>query len=167
MSDRGPEPRTGRRSAVLGGRQATADWGGRAGELFYDVFEWLAARLGEEADAARLAVCFGIGILLYFAAPAEPSLYAPAIPFVLLAGIAWASRERPFAFALALALTAIASGFGAGCLRSALVAHPMLTRATGTVTRRATQRPRAIRTTRLRRICRRTTSRKATLSSAA
>jgi competence protein ComEC len=75
MSERDGQPRVGR-SAVLGGRQAAADWGGRAGDLFSAVFEWLAARLGEEADAARLApwlaVCFGIGILLYFAAPPEP-----------------------------------------------------------------------------------------------
>jgi competence protein ComEC len=96
---------------VLGGRQAAADWGGRAGDLFSAVFEWLAARLGEEADAARLApwlaVCFGIGILLYFAAPAEPSLYAPVFAIVLFGALAWASRERPFAFAFALALTAL------------------------------------------------------------
>jgi len=94
--------------------------------------------LRAEADAGRLApwlaVCFGTGILLYFAAPAEPSLYAPAIALALSSTLAWASRERPLAFALALAFTAIAAGFEAGCVRGALVAHPMLTRATSTVT---------------------------------
>jgi competence protein ComEC len=54
--------------------------------------------LGEEADAARLApwlaVAFGIGILLYFAAPSEPSPYAPAVKLALFGGIVWVSRER-------------------------------------------------------------------------
>src|SRR5690606_18924303 len=138
MSGRDGPPHAGRRSAVLGGRQAAADWGGRAGDLWSAASDWFAARLREEADAGRLApwlgVGFGVGVLLHFAAPAEPALYAPAILLMLLGALAWASRERPFAFGLALALTAIAAGFGAGCLRGALVAHPLLTRATGSVT---------------------------------
>jgi competence protein ComEC len=77
---------------VLGGRQAAADWSGRAGDFLSFIYDWLAARLGEEADAARLApwlaVAFGAGILLYFAAPSEPALYAPAIAIVLFGGIA-------------------------------------------------------------------------------
>jgi competence protein ComEC len=51
-----------------------------------------------EARAARLTpwlpVAFGFGILLYFAAPAEPSLAAGAVSLVLLVAVAWVSRDR-------------------------------------------------------------------------
>jgi competence protein ComEC len=134
----GPGPRVGRRAVVLGGGRAAAGWAERAGDLLALVAEWLAAASRLEADAGRLApwlaVAFGIGILLYFGAPSEPSLYAAPIPIVLCAVVAWVSRERPFAFALSLALVAAAAGFAAGCLRGALVAHPLLTRTTGVVT---------------------------------
>jgi competence protein ComEC len=134
----GQEPRIGRRAAVLGGRRAANDWAGQAGALLARARDWAADTLRAEADAARLApwlaVGFGFGILLYFVAPAEPSIYAPAAALVVLVLIAWASRDRPFAFGLVLALISIAAGFGAGCLRGSLVAHPVLTRPTATVT---------------------------------
>jgi competence protein ComEC len=107
--------------------------------------------LRAEADASRLApwlpVAFGIGILLYFAAPVEPSLYAPLAALLLFSVIAWISRARPFAFAMALALAAVAAGMGAACLRAAFVEHQVLTRPLATValtgfveTRDATER---------------------------
>ncbi|MCC6949091.1 MAG: ComEC family competence protein [Bradyrhizobiaceae bacterium] len=138
MSERGGQgPRAGRRAAVLGGRRAAADWAGRAGDLVAAAGEWIAGSLRAEADAGRLApwlaVSFGTGVLLYFAAPSEPSLFAPFILLALLAAVTWASRARPFAFSLSLALTAVAAGFTAGSLRSALVEHSVLTRPTGTV----------------------------------
>lgn len=138
MTDAGWQgPRAGRRAAVLGGRQAAADWVGQAGALFAQARDWLADALRAETDAARLApwlaVGFGFGILLYFAAPSEPTILAPAGALVLFVAVAWVSRERPFAFALAVALTCVAAGFGAGCLRGAMVAHPVLTRPTATV----------------------------------
>lgn len=133
----GPKPRAGRRVAVLDGRRAAADWAARAADFFSLIGTWIANALRAEADAGRLApwlaVGFGAGIVLYFAAPSEPSLYAPVIVLVLFASIAWVSREQPAAFALSLALLSIAAGFGAGCLRAAMIAHPVLTRATGTV----------------------------------
>jgi competence protein ComEC len=108
------------------------------GDALRSAAEWLRAALLAEADAGRLApwlaVTFGAGILLYFAAPAQPSIYAPAVVLIVLGWSAWASRERPFAFGLALALLAVAAGFGAGTLRGALLDHSVLTRPTGTVT---------------------------------
>lgn len=138
MSDMGgASPRAGRRAAVLGGRRAAADWAERAADLLAAVGGWLTAALRAEADAGRLApwlaVAFGVGILLYFGAPSEPSLYAAPVPVALFAAVAWVSRERPFAFALSLVLVALSAGFGAGCLRGALIAHSPLTQPTGSV----------------------------------
>ena len=68
--------------------------------------------------------------------PASPTV-ARRLPFVALAlftVLAWMSRERAVAFAAALTLIAIAAGFAAGCVRGAMVAHPVLTRGTGMVT---------------------------------
>jgi competence protein ComEC len=134
----GERPRSGARAAVLGARRAASEWPWRAGRAFDAISDWIAGALRIEADSGRLApwlaVGFGIGILLYFGAPAEPSVWAPFAALVAFAAIAWASRERPFAFALALALVSIAAGFGAGCLRGLVVAHATLVRPTGTLT---------------------------------
>jgi competence protein ComEC len=134
----GRRPRVGRRAVALGGGRAAADWAESAPDVLASAHEWLAAALREEADAGRLApwlaVGFGAGILLYFAAPSEPSLLAPGILVAVLVALAWASRERPFAFGLSLALISVAAGFTVGCVRGSLIAHPVLTRTTGTVT---------------------------------
>ena len=138
MSERGGQGSSARqRAAVLGGRRAAADWAGGAGDLVAAAGEWIAASLRAEADAGRLApwlaVGFGTGVILYFVAPAEPEIHAAPVAILLLCAIAWVSRERPFAFAFSLALLSVVAGFGAGCLRGALVAHPVLTQPTGAV----------------------------------
>lgn len=139
MADSGGRgPRAGTRALVLGARRAAARWTGRAGGLLALTGAALRETLHAEADAGRLApwlaVGFGIGVLLYFAAPAEPSLLASAVLLAAVAALAWAARARPFTFALLLALLAAGAGFAAGTLRGALVAHPVLVRPTGTVT---------------------------------
>ena len=136
MAREDPQPRAGRRAAVLGTRRTAG--AGSLGDLFSSASEALAGLFRTEADAARLApwlpVAFGIGILLYFAAPAEPSLIAAmaALAFLILA--AWLSREHAAAFVIALGLAFLAAGFAASTLRAALVAHPVLTRNPGPVT---------------------------------
>ncbi len=126
----GRRPIAGRRAAVLGAGQPAAGWASRAGHFADDARAWVAAALHAEADNGRLApwlsVAFGTGVLLYFVAPSEPVLAAPVMLTVLLAGLAWASRERPFVFPLLLALIAVAAGFATGCVRAALVAHKPL-----------------------------------------
>ena len=138
MADAGGGPsRVGPRVAVLGARQAGV-WTARGGQALGAAREWIAGAVRLEADAGRLApwlaVGLGVGILLYFAAPSEPSIWAPLATLAGFVAIAWASRERPFAFAVSLALIAVAAGFGAGCLRGMVVAHSTLTRPTGTLT---------------------------------
>ncbi|MDO8535014.1 MAG: competence protein ComEC, partial [Xanthobacteraceae bacterium] len=137
MAESGDRPRAGTRAAVLGTRRAAAGLAALIGARLGAAGEFFAKALRAEADAARLApwlpVAFGIGILLYFAAPAEPLLWAPLTSVAGFGVIAWISRERPFAFAVALALAAVAAGFSAASLRAALVAHPVLTRPIATV----------------------------------
>lgn len=125
------------RAAVLGSRAGTAlhhgwrEWLSPAGE-------WIAREAAKEVEAARLApwltVFFGVGILLYFAAPSEPLLIAPLAALFLLCALCGISRERPFAFALLLSLAAVAAGFSMACARAAYVEHKVLTRTTGTLT---------------------------------
>jgi competence protein ComEC len=143
-------PRAGRRAIALGARRAAgAD---ALGDLFAAAGQALAALFRAEADVARLApwlpVAFGIGILIYFAAPAEPSPIAAAIALVLMLLAVLASREYAVVFALTLALAFVAAGFAASTLRAAMVAHPVLARSPGPITlkgfvesRDATRRP--------------------------
>lgn len=133
----GRRSRAGRRAAVLGG-QTSAEWGGRAGAFAGDWQARLADALRAEADAGRLvpwlAVVFGIGVLLYFAAPSEPSLIASIVLTIAFGTAAWACRERPVLFSILVALATAAGGFGAGCVRAALVEHQPMTGAPRTVT---------------------------------
>ncbi|MFO1059606.1 MAG: ComEC/Rec2 family competence protein [Dongiaceae bacterium] len=73
-----------------------------------------------------LPVALGGGIACYFALPVEPAwwLVPAALPPALLA--AWLLRRWPLAPLPALALAAALVGLGAGQLRTALVAAPML-----------------------------------------
>jgi len=101
-----------------------AQWLGLAGKLD----AWLAA----EARPGRLilwcAVAFGTGIAIYFFADTEPALWAPLLLWVACAILAVALRERPNGFAAAALLAAVAAGFTAATVRTALLAHPVLER---------------------------------------
>lgn len=137
MANENERPRTGGRTAAIGGRRAPS-FGVLAGDLWQAAGGQFARAFRAEADAARLApwlpICFGIGIILYFAAPAEPSLIAAAASFLFFALVVFLSRARPVAFAVTLGLAATTAGFAAGTLRGALVAHPVLLRPTATLT---------------------------------
>ncbi len=92
--------------------------------------ETLARWFATDTAAGRLLpwlpVCFGTGVVLYFTAAREPSLWA-ALPLVgTFAAAAFLARRRPVAFPVLLGLAAIAAGFATATLRSARVAHPVL-----------------------------------------
>lgn len=136
MANKSDKPQVRSRAAVLGGQ--VAGWTEVTGGGFLAAgWRSISGACQSETDAARLApwlpVLFGVGIILYFAAPREPSLMAVCLTFATLASIAFACRAQPFAFAVSLALAAIAAGFAIGSLRGHWVAHPVLTRATQTV----------------------------------
>ncbi|MEZ0170596.1 ComEC/Rec2 family competence protein [Microvirga sp. TS319] len=95
--------------------------------------EWLRRCLADEVAQRRLfpwlAVCFGLGVLLFFQAEA-PSLWAPLGAFALSAAAAVRLREKLPALVLSIGLAAAFAGFSAGIVRTRSVAAPVLTRMT-------------------------------------
>jgi competence protein ComEC len=95
---------------------------------------WLVRNLAIEIEQRRLfpwiAVCFGLGILLFFQAEGEPALWAPVGALFVCAATAIALREKPAALAVMIALSALFAGFSAGVIRARSVAAPVLTRVT-------------------------------------
>lgn len=93
---------------------------------------WLRACLAEEIEQRRLfpwlAVAFGCGVLLYFAAEGRPALWAPLLAGSGAAAAAVAVRARPVAFATALGACAVFAGFAAGVWRERRVEAPVLGR---------------------------------------
>ncbi|WP_070999418.1 ComEC/Rec2 family competence protein [Methylobacterium sp. C1] len=96
---------------------------------------WVAAGLAREAEQRRLfpwlAVAFGGGILVYFAAAdGAPSLAAPLIAAAFALAPVPVLGARPAALAAALAVAAALLGFAAATWRVTQVAAPILTRTT-------------------------------------
>ncbi|QGY04657.1 ComEC family competence protein [Methylobacterium mesophilicum SR1.6/6] len=99
------------------------------------VRRWVAEGLGREAEQRRLfpwlAVAFGAGILVYFAAAdGTPILAAPLVGAALALAPVPFLGARPVALALALAAAAGFLGFAAATWRVTQVAAPILTRTT-------------------------------------
>jgi competence protein ComEC len=86
--------------------------------------EWALAGPGRLVP--WLAVAFGFGIVLYFAAVREPALWAAVALFLAASATAVALRHRPVAFPIALAIAAIAAGFATAAIKRAIIAHPVL-----------------------------------------
>ncbi|KAA2243927.1 ComEC/Rec2 family competence protein [Salinarimonas soli] len=113
-------------------------WSSGAGRAFParmpDVGALLVAWLGEEVERRRLfpwiAVAFGVGVLLFFAAEGSPSLWAPVAGFGLATAIAVALRHRVWGLAAAIGCAALFAGFAAGVLRLRAVEVPLVERIT-------------------------------------
>ena len=92
----------------------------------------LGAVFAREMEAGRgflwLPVLFGGGIVIYFALPAEPSAVALALAALLLAVVAWRSRDRVSLFRVLTALAAVVMGVTVAKLRTDLVAALALPR---------------------------------------
>ena len=95
----------------------------------------LSATLESESDRWFLwvPVCLGTGAALYFSALSEPSIIAVSAFLGVTIALYALLRRRRLAAALAGALLCIAIGYGDAKLRTAYVASPTLTRATGLV----------------------------------
>jgi competence protein ComEC len=100
---------------------------------FRDSRRWLSRCAEQEVEQRRLfpwiAVAFGLGILLFFAAEGRPSLWAPAAAG-LAAAAAVLARRRLLGFAIAIGFAALFFGFAAGVLRMRAVEAPVLGRTT-------------------------------------
>jgi competence protein ComEC len=87
---------------------------------------WALADVGPGRLVPWLAIAFGFGIILYFAADREPALWAAALLFAGAVVGAILARKRPVAFPLALAIAAASAGLLTATARQAWVAHPVL-----------------------------------------
>jgi competence protein ComEC len=129
-------PRAARKAVAIAGTDALGATG--IHELFSAFAARVRAAFAEEAEQGRLApwlaAGFCAGVLLYFLAPAEPSWIVAVLFFGVMAWLGFALRERAFAWALTAMLAAIAGGFATGSVRGAMVAHPVLTAPTTTIT---------------------------------
>ena len=104
-----------------------SSWFRFARDLTAKLPEWALADVAPGRLVPWLPVAFGLGIALYFTAEREPAVFAAAaLALACLVG-AVLVRRRPFALPLMLAFTAAAAGFAVMTVRSASIAHPILT----------------------------------------
>jgi competence protein ComEC len=90
------------------------------------IHEWAA----QETAAGRLlpwfAVAYGAGIVVYFTAEREPSLWAAATLAAVCGSVALLSRKRFVAQVVALGVFAASLGFAIATLKTSLIDHPVL-----------------------------------------
>jgi competence protein ComEC len=128
---REPDERRGRSAA----QAAALPFGfARASRIlpFQDWRQWLAGCARQEVEQRRLfpwiAVAFGLGILLFFAAEGQPALWAPLAGAVGAAVAAIFARRRLIGFPVAVGVAALFFGFAAGVLRIRAMDAPVLGR---------------------------------------
>lgn len=94
--------------------------------------DWFHGALREEIESRRLlpwlAVAYGAGILLAFAADGPPSFWPALAAGAVLAALAWRARAHLGRQVPLVALAALFLGFAASLLRMALVEAPVLSR---------------------------------------
>ena len=90
------------------------------------VGEWAVAEVAPGRLFPWLAVSFGTGIVLYFAADREPAWWATIALALVAAATAVGARRRHVGFPLALALAATAVGLAVPTLKTARIVHPVL-----------------------------------------
>ena len=98
------------------------------------VRSWALAEVAPGRLVPWLAIAFGVGTVLYFAADQEPSSWAAAGALAGACSVAFVARRHAVLFPLAVAVAAVAGGFAAGAIERAWVAHPVLQVATSNVT---------------------------------
>src|ERR1019366_7433512 len=94
---------------------------------------WALAEVAPGRLVPWLAIAFGLGTVLYFAADQEPSPWAAAGALAAASTAAIVARRRPVAFQLLLAIATMTAGFATGTFKRALIAHPVLQAATSNV----------------------------------
>lgn len=73
-----------------------------------------------------LPVGFGVGIVLYFSAGREPTVWAASGATIVAAVVCFVARHRAVGLVLALAIMSIAAGFATATVKTALIDHPVL-----------------------------------------
>ena len=88
--------------------------------------DWALVEVGPGRLVPWLAIAFGCGIVVYFAADQEPAPWAAAALLVAAGTLAILARRQPMAFPLLLGLAAMAAGFATATVKRAVIAHPVL-----------------------------------------
>jgi len=101
-------------------------WAHLLGRTAQQLRAWVLVDAGPGRLAPWLAVAFGIGIIVYFAAEREPALWAGPSLLVGAIVIAVLTRHRPVAFPIMVGIAAVAAGFTAATVKRTLIAHPVL-----------------------------------------
>ena len=91
------------------------------------LIDWIASDTAPGRLIPWLPVAFSAGVILYFAADTEPNMWAACITALVSLSVCIAVRARPLAWPVMLAVTAMTMGLAAGTLRTARLAHPVLT----------------------------------------
>jgi competence protein ComEC len=112
------------------GRGPVLSWPAGLEALARTVFErvciWALAEVAPGRLVPWLAITFGLGTVLYFAADQEPSPWAAAGALAAAAVAAAFARRHVILFPLCVGVAAVAAGFAAGTIKRALIAHPVL-----------------------------------------
>lgn len=115
---------------------------GSGSDLFGSAAGRLSAALAEEEERGRFFLFLPVaaigGVLLFFGAGRDPSLFAAGLAFAAMLVLVYLCRARPAGFPLALGLLALTAGFLAATLRTEWVKAPVLEkpvrgRAVGTI----------------------------------
>lgn len=114
-----------------GGRRPAWAWwpdslGGIARPIGERLRAWALVDVGPGRLVPWLAIAFGVGIILYFAAEREPQPWAAATLFCAAVVAAILARNRAIAFPLTLAVAAASAGFLTATAKRAFIAHPVL-----------------------------------------
>jgi competence protein ComEC len=85
---------------------------------------WAAQEIAADRLLPWLAVAYGFGVIIYFTADREPAWWAPTALAAVCAIGAVVLHRHLLAFVLSLFLFAIAAGFAAATVKTALIEQP-------------------------------------------
>jgi competence protein ComEC len=88
--------------------------------------QWVAQEVAADRLLPWLAVAYGLGIVIYFTAEREPAWWAATTLAAACAVGAMLLRRNLAALIIGLFVFAIAAGFAAATVKTALIEHPVL-----------------------------------------
>ena len=107
-----------RRRPALAWPQGLIDFARRAAQR---IQEWTAAEVAPGRLVPWLAIAFGCGTSIYFAAEREPAPWAAAVLFSATMLAAILCRHRPFAFPITVGVAAVAAGFATATVKREII----------------------------------------------
>ena len=88
--------------------------------------QWAAQEIAADRLLPWLAVAYGFGVVIYFTAEREPAWWAATTLAAVCAIGAVLLRRHLVAFVLGLFVFAVAAGFAAATVKTAMIEHPVL-----------------------------------------